>query len=104
LKRVQNERTLAFRVTATSENPLEAQLTGITLSFSTHDAYYIPIGEALDLALVLEKLKPLLEDTTIQKVGHGVKYDLLVLAHAYRTIALPQKPDLRAQMQLFSSL
>ncbi|MEO8547428.1 MAG: 5'-3' exonuclease H3TH domain-containing protein, partial [Sphingomicrobium sp.] len=63
-----------------------ARLVGISLATAPNRACYIPIGHSgadlysdrpdqLDKALVLGKLKPLLEDPAVLKVGHNLKYD-----------------------------
>ncbi len=67
----------------TSLNPMEADLVGISFSCAPNEAYYIPIGhdkiKCLDKKLVLKKIKSLLEDDSIKKVGQNIKYDLIVL-------------------------
>ncbi len=67
----------------TSLNPMEADLVGISFSCAPNEAYYIPIKhkkiECLDKKLVLKKLKSLLEDESVKKVGQNIKYDLIVL-------------------------
>jgi len=66
-----------------SLNPLEADLVGISFSYDVNEAYYIPLGhkniKGLNKELVLKKIKPLLEDPSIKKVGQNIKYDLIVL-------------------------
>ncbi|MEO5612359.1 MAG: DNA polymerase I [Sphingomicrobium sp.] len=63
-----------------------ARLVGISLATAPNRACYIPIGhsgadlyserpEQLDKAVVLAKLKPLLEDPAVLKIGHNFKYD-----------------------------
>src|SRR3546814_7317487 len=53
-------------------------------------ACYVPVGHGgsdmfaekpvqLDRALVLAKLKPLLEDASVLKIGHNLKYDATIL-------------------------
>lgn len=65
-------------------------LVGISLATGPNMACYIPVGhggadmfaerpQQLDKALVLAKLKPLLEDDAVLKVGQNLKYDLTVL-------------------------
>ena len=65
-------------------------LVGISLAVGPNAACYIPVGhggtdmfaerpEQLDKALVLAKLKPLLEDEAVLKIGQNLKYDLTVL-------------------------
>ncbi len=66
-----------------SLNPLEADLVGISFSYDSNEAYYIPIGhkniKGLNKELVLKKIKPLLEDPSVKKVGQNIKYDLIIL-------------------------
>jgi len=66
-----------------SLNPLEAELIGISFSYATNEAYYIPLGhkniKCLNKESVLKKIKPLLEDPSIKKVGQNIKYDFIVL-------------------------
>ena len=63
-----------------------AKLAGISLAIAPNRACYIPVGhsgvdmfsdapEQLPLALVIARLKPLLEDPAVLKIGHNLKYD-----------------------------
>src|SRR5687768_1710036 len=63
-----------------------ARLAGISLATAPNRACYIPVGHSgadlysdapvqLDKALVIAKLKPLLEDQAVLKIGHNLKYD-----------------------------
>ena len=65
-------------------------LVGISLAVAPNAACYIPVGHGgtdmfaerpaqLDKALVLAKLKPLLEDDSVLKIGQNLKYDMTVL-------------------------
>ncbi|HET9355893.1 MAG TPA: DNA polymerase I [Sphingomicrobium sp.] len=70
-----------------------ARLAGISLATEPGKACYIPVGHSgadllseapnqLPKALVLERLKPLLEDDSVLKVGHNLKYDWVMFAKA----------------------
>ncbi len=65
-----------------SLDPHQADLIGISLSTRIGKACYIPIGhnskKCLDKDLVLKKLKPLLEDSSIKKIGQNIKFDFIV--------------------------
>jgi DNA polymerase-1 len=70
----------------TSPYPMWADLVGISLSYTPHQAFYIPVGhqnrevsQQLPLPWVLEQLKPVLEDRGIKKVGQNIKYEWIVL-------------------------
>jgi DNA polymerase-1 len=69
---------------------VSCQLVGVSLATGPNKACYIPVGhggtdmfaerpQQLDKALVIAKLKPLLEDDSILKIGQNLKYDLTVL-------------------------
>jgi DNA polymerase I len=79
----------------TSPDPMRAELVGISLALAPGRACYIPVGhraedllatpgsnlpQQLDRNLVVAKLKPLLEDESVLKIGHNIKYDMVVLA------------------------
>jgi DNA polymerase-1 len=66
-----------------------AKLVGISLATEPNKACYIPLehggGDMFDerppqlpVALVLERLRPLLEDAAILKIGHNLKFDWVV--------------------------
>jgi DNA polymerase-1 len=70
-----------------------AQLAGISLATTPNRACYIPVGHSgadlysdapnqMRMALVLEKLKPLLEDPAVLKIGHNFKYDWVMFDKA----------------------
>lgn len=67
----------------TSRNQIEAKLVGISLSFKEEEGYYIPIdhkdSQPLSRERVLGTLRPVLENPKINKVGHNIKYDYVVL-------------------------
>jgi len=77
----------------TSLDAMQAGLCGIALAVAPGEACYIPTGhcaseglnlgdnrlpEQLGEALVLERLKPLLEDTSVLKIAQNLKYDYLL--------------------------
>jgi len=79
-----NEQSVISVDTETSSlNPLEADLIGISFSYAVNKACYIPLEykkiKGLKKELVLKKIKPLLEDPSIKKVGQNIKFDFIVL-------------------------
>jgi DNA polymerase-1 len=84
LASVDNE--IAIDTETTSKSPMLAALVGISLSIKPDTAYYIPIAhdypgvpEQLSKDLVLRKIKSLLKNSKIRKLGHNIKYDYIVL-------------------------
>ena len=73
---------VAVDTETSSLDPHQAELIGISLSTSIGEACYIPIGHdskrCIKKSLVLEKLKPLLEDPSIKKIGQNIKFDYII--------------------------
>lgn len=70
---------------------LGAKLVGVSLATAANRACYIPLAhggtdlfsdapQQVRLETAIAKLKPLLENPSVLKVGHNIKYDLNVLA------------------------
>jgi DNA polymerase-1 len=70
-------------VETTSLDPLTAEIVGLAFGVAPGQARYVPVsptGEGgVSLAQVVSTLGPLLEDPEQTKIGHNVKYDMLVL-------------------------
>ena len=83
IKELEKEAVISFDTETTSLNPLEAQLLGVSFSFAPNKACYIPIknknSNTVDKNIILKKIKKLLEDPSIVKVGQNLKYDYLVM-------------------------
>ena len=83
LNQLQQQKSVCFDTETTNIDALKAELVGIAFSWAAHKGFYIPFPEdkakAQDL---IEKLRPFFEDTSIEKVGQNLKYDLKVL-HKY---------------------
>ncbi len=99
---------LAVDTETTGLTPAKAELVGISLSHTIGQAAYIPVGHGekiessgdlfgdpapaptddvkqLPLTTVIKLLKPLLEDESVLKIGHNMKYDFqMFAAHGIR--------------------
>ena len=80
---------LSLDTETTALDPMQAELVGLSFSVEPHTAYYLPLGhtypgvsQQLPRKQTLTKLKMLLEDPQVRKVGQNLKYDVLVLRHA----------------------
>jgi DNA polymerase-1 len=80
--------SFAFDTETTSLNVMDAELVGVSFAIDPGEAAYVPvahdyIGAPDQLARddVLTKLKPLLEDPDLPKIGQNLKYDCSVLAN-----------------------
>ena len=86
LEEIRKAGLVSIDLETTSPHPMWAELVGISLSHTSHQAFYVPVGHRhpgathqLPLAWVLEQLKPLLEDKQIRKIGQNIKYEWMVL-------------------------
>ncbi len=84
--KLKESKIFALDLETTSLYPVQAQVVGISFSCEKGQACYIPlthrylgVPEQLNPDWVFKKLKPLLEDPGIKKVGQNIKYDLIVL-------------------------
>lgn len=89
------EATLAGVIAVDTEtdalDSMQAGLVGVNIATAPNRACYIPLAhggtdllsevpQQVPLELAIAKLKPLLEDSSVLKVGHNIKYDMNVLA------------------------
>ena len=79
-----NKKSIISVDTETSSlDPQVAELIGISLSYAENISFYIPVGhkniKSLNKDFVVKKLKPILEDPSIKKVGQNIKYDFIIL-------------------------
>ena len=83
IKEAEEAGEVAVDTETSSLDPHQADLIGISLSSKIGKACYIPIGheskKCIDKDVVLKKLKPLLEDSSIKKIGQNIKFDFIVL-------------------------
>ena len=82
IKQAEENGEVAVDTETSSLDPHQADLVGVSLSHKIGKACYIPIGhnskKCIDKDLVLKKLKPLLEDPSIKKIGQNIKFDFIV--------------------------
>jgi DNA polymerase-1 len=84
--RLSTEKRFAFDTETTSLDYRVAEMVGFSLAFDANDAYYIPLAhdyedapEQLNRETILAQIKPILEDDSVQKIGHHLKYDAHIL-------------------------
>jgi DNA polymerase-1 len=78
----------ALDTETTGLNPMQAELVGISFATQAGVAAYLPLAhryagapEQLDRAAALDKLRPVLENTTPKIVGQHLKYDRHIFAN-----------------------
>ncbi len=93
LDKLAKAKIIAIDVVADSPFPMIANLVGLCVATGAKEAYYIPFMNPGDKApeqsrreKLLESLKPFLESDSTAKVGHNLKFSLLVLKRAGITL------------------
>ncbi len=85
IKEAEDKGEFAVDTETTSLNPHLANLVGISLSTEVGKACYIPIrhtkGDCFKLDDVIKKLKPILEDKSVKKIGQNIKFDYIIFHH-----------------------
>jgi len=86
IKKLKKNKIFALDLETTSLRPVQARAVGVSFSCNTGEACYIPLAHSylgvpdqLGVDWVFDKLKPILEDPEIKKVGQNIKYDFIVL-------------------------
>ena len=86
IERIKGAEVFAFDTETTSLDYMEAKVVGVSFSVEAGQAAYVPFGHdylgaptQLTEDVVLGKLKPLLEDPAVKKLGQNLKYDAHVL-------------------------
>ena len=70
----------AFDTETTGTDERTAELVGLSFSFKSHEAYYVPVpADRKEAQRIVEIFKPALENETIGKVAQNAKYDIRVL-------------------------
>ncbi len=90
--------TLGFDTETDSLQAASANLVGFSLAVAPGEACYVPLAHGgtdmfaekpvqIEAKAAIEKLKPLLADSSVLKIGQNLKYDMAVLARHGVTIA-----------------
>ena len=88
LEQLLSQKSVCFDTETTALNPLQADIIGMSFSFKKHQAYYVPISEGQETAIVQE-FKAFFEHSSIEKIAQNLKYDYKVLAKYGLTVKAP---------------
>ena len=77
---------ISFDLETTSLDPMQAEIVGAAISTKAHSGWYIPVRyperdaqTAPSLEDIIERLKPVLEDSKRRILGQNIKYDALIM-------------------------
>lgn len=74
------QKEFCFDTETTDTDALKAELVGLSFCYYKNEAFYIPIDTDFEKAKTqVSILKSVLENNKIVKIGHNIKYDVLVL-------------------------
>ena len=111
IEKIKNKKLFAFDTETTSLHPEDCTLVGISFSVEEKEAFYLPLAHAylgapLQLAKdeAFAKLAPVFADPEIKKIGHNVKFDLLVLYFAGLTAVKGVYADTMLMAHLLDSV
>src|SRR5512142_422679 len=86
LRELSSAEEISIDTETTSLDPMRAELVGMSFSVQPQHGWYLPLGHdyigvprQLSRDYALPRLKAVLEDPRIKKIGQNVKYDMLVL-------------------------
>jgi DNA polymerase I len=87
LAQLRQQKRFAFDTETDDLGAMRSRLIGMSFSWEPATGYYVPVrgpeGQPhLPQEQVLSALRPTLENSLVQKVGHNIKYDLLVMRNA----------------------
>ncbi len=82
LKKLQNQTSVCFDTETTGLKALEVELIGISFSWETGKGYYVSFPEdQTETKTILGEFRCFFENTSIEKIGHNLKYDIKVLSN-----------------------
>lgn len=71
----------AFDFETTGTDPMLASPVGVSFSWKTGHACYVPMNANFTIDHVMKALKPIFEDASIRKIGQNIKYEYIILAN-----------------------
>ncbi len=81
LKNLMNQKCVCFDIISTGQNPITAEIIGISFSWESGKGFYLPVPEdASEAKEIMERVKTFFESSEIEKVSQNLKSDIKVLA------------------------
>ncbi|OIP02681.1 MAG: DNA polymerase I [Bacteroidetes bacterium CG2_30_32_10] len=113
IDKLKKQKSFCFDTETTGLDLIYAELVGISFAFQPQEAYYVSIPENNKEAIsIINEFKTILEDKTIEKIGHNLKFDISILKkygimvnnNLFDTMLAHYllQPDMRHNMDLLS--
>lgn len=105
--------SFCFDTETTDINAIDAEVVGISFSFKSHEAWYVPFpAHRSEAERIFLEFKPVFENEAIEKIGQNIKYDYHILSNygiqlqgkLFDTMIAHYllQPDMRHNMDLLS--
>lgn len=80
---LRKQKVIAFDTETDSTDEVDAKLVGASFCFKPGEAYYVPLNHSEKTEIGYSEfhsiIGPILEDKKVQKIGHNIKYDYVVM-------------------------
>lgn len=81
VEELSHQPAFCFDTETTDIDVFEAELVGLSFCWKSGEAYFIPV-DANNQKEVLDVLRPIFEDCSVGKIGHNIKFDMMILARS----------------------
>lgn len=81
VEELSHQPAFCFDTETTDIDVFEAELVGLSFCWKAGEAYFIPV-DANNQKEVLDVLRPIFEDCSVGKIGHNIKFDMMILARS----------------------
>ncbi|MCQ2338591.1 MAG: DNA polymerase I [Paludibacteraceae bacterium] len=80
LARLSNSERFAFDTETTGVDATTAELVGMSFAIKENEAYYVPVPAMKNEAQhIVDRFREVLENGNIGKIGHNIKYDIMIM-------------------------
>ncbi len=80
IKDLASKKSFCFDTETTGIDANEAELVGMSFAYKTGEAWYVPVpAEFEDAKAIVHEFKSIFENSSIEKIGQNIKYDILIL-------------------------
>ena len=82
VKKIKTNDFFSLDTETTGIDPINAELVGMSFSYTENQAFYVPVPSNREEALkIVNEFKEVLEDERTLKIGQNIKYDILTLSN-----------------------
>lgn len=82
IKKIKTNDFFSLDTETTGIDPINAELVGMSFSYTENQAFYVPVPSNREEALkIVNEFKEVFEDERTLKIGQNIKYDILTLSN-----------------------